>query len=535
MIQLLSDSEQRAAYYEEKGYWKPLTLGDHLKSWGDSYGNRIALVQEGRHMSYAELNRGAAELAAGFYDLGLQKGDRVLVQLPNNIEFVLSCFALFRLGAIPILSMPANRFSEIDAFCTLAEPVAYITTNRFLGFDYHDLAHGMMAKHASLKHLISDNGEMDGSLALNSLKRSFKEMPDPHYRDPAVLLLSGGTSGTPKLIPRTHTHYAYNATASAAICKFSKNTVYLAVLPAAHNFPFACPGILGTLSVGGRVVLSQTTSCDEAFPLIEEERVTVTSLVPALVNFWLEARKWDESDLSSLSLLQVGGAPLSEALAAEIEPVLGCRLQQVFGMAEGLLCYTHSEDADEVVLTTQGRPLSEDDELRLVDEHGNDVPAGEEGELLVRGPYTIQGYYRAPEDNERSFTPDGYYRSGDIARLTPEGNIQVIGRVKDQINRAGEKISAAEVESHLCAHPDIKEVALVGLPDEELGERSCAFVESANRDLDLPTIHKYLQQRGLARYKMPDQLEIVEAWPLTNVGKINKRELISKALERNDK
>ncbi len=524
-----ADRQQRVTGYEQKGYWQPFTLGEHLRAWARKYGERVALVGQGRRMSYKELDRCADELASGFYHLGIKPGDRILIQLPNRIEFVLSCFALFRIGAIPILSMPSGREADIDALCNLAGPVAYITTSRFLGFDFYALAQKMASKHPCLKYIITDEGVESGNLALCNLGRPPSDLVGPHYRDTALLLLSGGTTGTPKLIPRTHTDYAYNARASAQRCRLTAQSVCLTVLPAAHNFPLACPGILGTLSVGGRVVLAQTTSYDEAFPLIEKERVTITALVPSLVNFWLAAREWDASDLSSLRLLQVGGAPLDAALAAAVEPVLGCCLQQVFGMAEGLLCYTRPEDPGHVVIHTQGRPLCEDDEIRIVDEQDNDLPHGEMGELLVRGPYTIRGYYRAPEENRRAFTFDEFYRSGDKARITPEGNIQVKGRIKDQINRAGEKIAAAEIEFHLRAHPDIRDAALVALPDEHLGERSCAFIMCSAPHPDLTTIHKFLRQRGLARHKMPDQLESIDAWPMTDVGKINKRELVSQA------
>ena len=527
MEQLHQDwPEEIAIKYEQKGYWKPLTLGEHLRSWAQKYGDHIALVDQDKRISYNQLDWRADELASGLHHLGIQQGDRVLIQLPNSIEFVLSCFALFRLGAIPILSMPANREADIDAICALAEPVAYITVDTFLGFDHHGLAQKMASQHPCLKYVIVD-GEHSDSYALNSLGRPPEDIPSPHYRDTALLLLSGGTTGPPKLIPRTHTDYAYNAQASAERCELNSQSVYLAALPVAHNFPLACPGVLGTLSVGGRVVLARTSSYDEAFPLIERERVTITSLVPPLVNLWLQAREWDTSDLSSLCMLQVGGSLLEPALAARVEPGLGCRLQQVLGMAEGLLCYTLLDDPDDIIIQTQGRPLCVDDEIRIVDEDGHDVPPGEIGELLVRGPYTIRGYYRAVEQNVRAFTPDGYYRSGDKVRITSEGNLEVKGRIKDQINRAGEKIAADEIEFYLCSHPDIQGAAVVGLPDEHLGERSCAFIMSSRSNLDLLAIHKFLQQRGLPRHKMPDQLESIEAWPLTNVGKVDKRKLVS--------
>lgn len=519
--------------YIKKGYWRPYSFGEELRIWAEKYGDRTALVARGQRISYQELDQIVDELTAGFIGLGIRPGDRVLMQLPNTIEFVASFFALFRFGAIPIFTMPASREADIDALCAHAEPVAYITTSHFLGFDYQPMVRKMAAKHSCLKFLITDDGLMPGTLSLQTLRQPPKvEYTNPHYQDTALLLISGGTTGTPKLIPRRHTDYAFNARASAERCGINKDSVYLCVLPSAHNFSLSSPGILGVLTMGGRIVFGETTSYDEAFPLIEKEKVTITALVPALLNLWLEAREWEDADLSSLRLLQVGGAPLDPAVAAMVGPVLGCRLQQVFGTAEGLLCYTSPDDPDEVVLHTQGRPLCVDDEIRFVDEHDNDVAPGEEGELLVRGPYTIQGYYRAPEVNKRAITPDGYYRSGDIARMTPDGNIQVRGRIKDQINKSGEKIASIEIENHLRCFAGIQDAAVVGVPDTVLGERLCAWVISEDSTIDLSKIHKFFQDYGFARHKFPDQLEIIDTWPVTSVGKINKRELISLAAAR---
>lgn len=521
-------SKHLADEYEQNGYWEPLTLGQHLRIWGQKYKKHTAIVDKSKRMTYDELDQRADELAIGFHQIGIRPGNRVLLQLPNSTNFIVSCFALFRLGSIPTLSMMANGTTDIDAFCTLAEPVAYITVNKFLGFDYYALAQKMKSQHRCLKHIIIDSESSDADYELNSLGgTSTVDLFPPHYRDTALLLLSGGTTGAPKLIPRTHADYAYNAKASAKRCKLNFKSVYLAALPIAHNFPLACPGILGTLSVGGTVVLSRTPNYDETFPLIANERVTITSLVPPLVNIWLQACEWENSDLSSLSILQVGGSPLEDSVATKIKPVLGCQLQQVFGMAEGLLCFTELDAPDSVVLHTQGKPLSADDEIKIVDENGVDVHPGNLGELLVRGPYTIRGYYRAPEQNKHSFTHDGFYKSGDKVRITPEGNFQVFGRLKDQINRAGEKIDATEIETHLRSHPAIQEASLVPLPDEHLGERSCAFIICPSVDLSLNDIRKFLLKLGVSPYKVPDQLELIEEWPLTSFSKIDKRKLVS--------
>ncbi|MFS0554775.1 salicylate synthase [Brevibacillus sp. 179-C9.3 HS] len=523
--------EQAAVAYEQRGLWEPLTLGQQLRKWAEQYQNKEVLVEDEERLTYHELDSKVDALASGFYHMGIKKGDNVAVQLPNRISFVLTCFALFRIGAVPILVLPAHREAELDGIFTLAKPVAYIIPTTFLGFDYTNMAEHLVKRHASVKFVMTD-GESSIGMNLAGISGPPIELEAPSYKDTALLLLSGGTTGTPKLIPRTHADYAYNAKAAAARCQLTEQSVYLAVLPIAHNFPLCCPGILGTMSVGGKIVLSKTTSCDEAFPLIEKERVTITGLVPSIVQVWQEVLEWDSSsDLSSLEVLQVGGSMLDDNLASRISRDWKCKLQQVFGMAEGLICCTSLDDHESIITSCQGRPISEADEVRIVDEHGNDVAQGEYGELIVRGPYTIRGYYRAEEQNRESFTPDGFYRSGDKARITPEGNIQIGGRIKEQINRAGEKIMPAEVESYLRMHPAIKDAALITLPDPILGEKSCAFLITEDEEISLADIHTFFQEKGVARYKMPDQIEFIDYWPLTSVGKVNKAKLKELALK----
>lgn len=522
------ERDNRYAKYEALGYWEFLSLGNHLRRWVHTYGDRVALVEGDRHVSYTMLDRRVDELAAGFVDMGIQQGDSVVVQLPNTIAFVETLFALFRIGALAIMAMPAHREAELDGIFALAQPVAHIVPERFLGFDYREMGAALQKKHESVRALIVD-GE-GGTHALSQIKAEPMPLEAPSHRDAALLLLSGGTTGTPKLIPRTHADYAFNAKASAVRCGLNEDSVYMAVLPVAHNFPLSCPGVLGTLSVGGKVVFCKTTSFDEAFPLISKEKVTITALVPAIVNLWLQALEWDTTDISSLEVLQVGGSPLDESIARRISPEMGCRLQQVFGMAEGLVCYTGLDGDEAAVCTTQGVPLCPDDEVRIVDGEGRDVHAGEIGELLVRGPYTISGYYRAPEVNRQSFTPEGFYRSGDQARVLPNGAIQVQGRIKEQVNRAGEKIMAAEVESLLMSHPEIDDAVVVALPDDHLGERSCAFVRCEEPSMSLKGVHDFFKEKGVARFKMPDQLEHISSWPLTSVGKVDKKALVRSML-----
>ncbi|AQR65658.1 salicylate synthase [Aquaspirillum sp. LM1] len=511
--------------YQQAGYWQQQTLGQQLRDWASRFASRIAVVDGEQRISYQALDQQVDRLSASLHALGITQGDRVLVQLPNSLAFVSVCFALFRLGAWPILAMPSQRSHDIQALCHLAEPVAYIAPTRFLGFDYRPLADEVSAQHPAVQVFLLDAG-LDPFSCFAPAPPAAADWPEPDPFSPALLLLSGGTTGTPKLIPRTHADYLYNAQTMAQCSGVNSQTVYLAALPVAHNFPLSCPGLLGVWQAGGCVVMARTPGFDETFPLIARERVTLTALVPPLVQLWVSAREWDNSDLSSLEVLQVGGSRLDRGLAAAITPALGCQLQQVFGMAEGLICCTRLNDPLQQVLHTQGRAISPLDEVRIVDpDTGLPVQEGECGELQVRGPYTIQGYYRAAAHNALSFTADGFYRSGDWVWRTPEGNLVVEGRIKEQINRAGEKIASAEVEDALSGYPGMSQCTLVGVADDSLGERSCLCMIADGEPPSLGEIQHALQAKGFPRYKQPDQLLCVRSWPLTSVGKIDKRQL----------
>ena len=523
--------------YRDEGYWQGDLLTELPRRWAQRSGDTTALVSGTDRISYAELDRQVDTMAAGLLVLGIGARDRVVVQLPNTAEFVVLLFALLRCGAIPVLALPAHRRTEIEHLTALSEAVGYVIPDTSGGFDYRTLAQQVQARVPSLRQVLvaGDPGsftalaDVPGLVDVPARPRPF---PPADPADVAVLLISGGTTGKPKLIPRTHDDYAYNARASAQVCGLGTDTVYLVCLPAAHNFPLACPGILGTFMAGGAVVMSPAPSADVAFALIERERVTVTALVPPLVRLWVEATEWDTCDRSSLRLLQVGGAKLAATLAGQVRPRLGCRLQQVFGMAEGLLNYTRLDDPDELVTTTQGRPLSPADEVRIVDQADTDVVDGEIGELWTRGPYTVRGYYRVPEYNATAFTVDGFYRTGDLVRRLPSGHLVVEGRIKDVINRGGENVSAAELEEHLLTHPAVAQAAVIALPEQTFGEVACAVITASGPAPTLKELTAFLADRGLARYKLPDKLVVLDQLPLTAVGKISKQELVERLRDR---
>jgi 2,3-dihydroxybenzoate-AMP ligase/pristinamycin I synthetase-1 len=506
-----------------------VTLGGLLRRSAERHADRTAVVCGNRRFSYRQLDDWADRLAAGLSARGIGTGDRVLVQLPNSAEFIALCFALFRIGALPVFTLPSYRGVELQHLCDISAPVAYVIPDTFSWFDYRPLAAEVVERNPSVRNVfvVGDSGSFDAGPfeAVDELGAAAAEFAGPDPAEVAFFLLSGGTTALPKLIPRTHDDYAYQARVTAEICELGPGTVYLAVLPIEFNFTWGCPGVVGVLGAGGTVVLAKSPSPDECFGLIEAERVTMTSMVPTVAHLWLEARGSSPCDLSSLEVIQVGSAKLHREVAERIQPVFGCRLQQVFGMAEGLLTFTRYDDPEETILSTQGRPVSPGDEVRVVDSAGHEVPVGEVGELLTKGPYTLRGYYRAPEHNAVAFTEDGFYRSGDLVRLTEDGNMVVEGRLKDVIIRGGDKVSATEVEAHLTAHPEIQQAAVVPMPDPVLGERTCAFIIAAGTPPRLIELRKLLRSRGLADFKLPDRVEVVARFPLTGLGKVDKKAL----------
>jgi len=531
-----------AARYRQKGYWEDRSLASVFDEVCARFAERIALIGGGERIRYGELAARVERLALHLLRLGLRPLDRVVVQLPNAPEFVVLYFALQKVGAIPIMALPAHRYLEIRHCVGLAEAVAYAVPGRLRDFDFLELARRIRGEQAPLRTVLVDAEEVPpGFVSLPAMLRQDSGLPrgalaririDP--TDPAVFQLSGGTTGVPKLIPRTHNDYVYNSRTAAEAVDLRPEDALLVVLPVAHNLPLACPGIQGVLLRGARAVLSPTPRASDVFPLIERERVTHLPVVPALLIRWINDPAIEKHDLSSVRVIQSGGQRLQPEVKRRAEALVpGATVQENFGMAEGLLTFVRLDDPYEVRLLTVGRPVSPDDEIRLVDEEGREVPEGEVGELACRGPYTLRGYYRAPEHNARVFTRDGFYLTGDLMRRHPSGNLIVEGRKKDLINRGGEKISAEEVENLILGHPAVQNVACVPMPDPVLGERTCAFVvPRPGRAVTLAELADFLLEAGIAKYKLPERVELVEELPLSPFGKVSKQILAKRIAEK---
>jgi 2,3-dihydroxybenzoate-AMP ligase len=523
-----------AKRYRERGYWADKSLAEEFKVVFKRFANRIALIDCDRSITYAELDRLSTNLALHLLEAGFVPLDRVVIQLPNLAEFVILYFALQKIGCIPIAALVTHRFAEISQFVELSGAKACVIPEAHGDCDYAEIVNRIRKQSPTLKYGILLGERREGFLSLPEMIATPAKLPasalsELHFdpTDPAVFQLSGGTTGIPKLIPRTHNDYAYNSKVAASVCGVTADSILLIVLPIAHNLPLACPGIQGFMFHGGSVVVSMSARPEDMCTLIEKHRVTHVKVVPALLIRLLNDPAVTKHDLSSLRYIQSGGQRLQpEVRLLSRKLIPSAFVQENFGMSEGLLMFVRIDDPEDVRLETVGRPVSPDDEVKILDDDDNEVPFGEVGELCCRGPYTLRGYFGVPEYNARTFTSDGFYRSGDLMRQHPSGNYMVEGRKKDLINRGGEKISAEEVENLILSHPAVKNVACIAVPDPDLGERMCACVLLKDgAELRFEALNTFLMGKEIAKYKLPERLEILADFPLSTFGKVSKKQL----------
>jgi 2,3-dihydroxybenzoate-AMP ligase len=529
-----------AAHYRQRGYWEDRPLIAHFADAFEKHRDRVALVAGEERITYRELGQRVEHLARHLLDLGYRPLDRVVVHLPNVAEFVYLFFALQQVGAVPLLALPLHRHREISHYVSFVGARGYAVPDRVGDFDYLALVRQVMAAPGTaLDHVFVAGDDVPEEPPFVSLRRLLTTEPeatsadldavratiDPE--DPCCFQLSGGTTGIPKVIPRSHNDYIYNSKAAAAVNDIGPDDALLVVLPVAHNFPLASPGLQAFLLAGARVVLAPSPRAEHVLPLIEGQAVTHLEIVPALIIRWLDDPRLGETDVSSVRVVNSGGQKWQPETKIRTEAAFPkAKVQEVFGMAEGLLFFPRLDDPSEVRIETVGRPVCPDDEVRLVDDDGRDVAAGEVGELICRGPYTLRGYFNAPDHNAKVFTPDGFFKTGDLMRFHPSGNYVVEGRKKDVINRGGEKISAEEVENLILGLPQVRNVACVPIPDPVLGEKMCAVViPRPGQTVTLAEIVAHLTDAGLARYKHPERVELVDLFPISNFGKVQKNVL----------
>jgi 2,3-dihydroxybenzoate-AMP ligase len=516
-----------AKRYREKGYWQDKPLAEEFRACFARYSDKVFLVDGERQYTYRRLDELSDNLALNLLELGLQPLERVVPTLPNVAEFVILYFALQKIGAVPIAALVTHRFAEISQFVSLSGATTCIYPERHGEFEFEPMIRRVQGANASLKFCIplpQLRSLIDRPANLPRSKLSEIRI-DP--TDPCIFQLSGGTTGIPKLIPRTHNDYAYNSKTAAPVCGVGADSVLLLALPIAHNLPLACPGIQGYFFQGGKVVLSPSTRPEEIFPLVQRHKVTHIKVVPALLIRLINDPAIGSHDLSSVRIIQSGGQRMQPEVRLKTHRLIpSCFVQENFGMSEGMLFFVRLDDPEEVKLETCGRPICPDDEVKLLDDEDREVPDGEVGELACRGPYTLRGYFGVPEYNARQFTRDGFYRSGDLMRRHSSGNYIVEGRKKDLINRGGEKISCEEIENLILSHPAVQNVACVPVPDPNLGEKMCAcLVLKPGKDMQLAELVEFLKTKEIAKFKLPERMLVLDDFPVSTFGKVSKKAL----------
>lgn len=520
--------------YEDQGYLDKETIHGAIMESAKKYPDKDAVIDFEGTYTYRQLDDYSNYLADYFIKEGLKKDDTVLLQLPNIRLYVAVLLGLLKAGIKPVLMLPTHREKELESVGNTIHSKAYIGCVEFLGVDYVSMAYKLFKEgRLNVEKIFADTtftgddgyeAEVLPGFGDKVIGTEYNDYVN-NYRDTALYLLSGGTTNLPKLIPRIHEAYVYNARATCKVTDITDKSVYLAVLSTSHDYPLTSPGILGCLYSGGTIVLCHTAGFDEAFDMIERYKVTFTSIVPAIALIWAEVLDWYEADFSSLERISLGAAKIDRKLALKLIDKLDIKLHQAYGLGEGITCYTSIDDPLDVILETQGKPVSKGDSVKIVDANGNELSPYEQGELLEKGPYTFMGYYGNEALNENLFTEDGYLHTGDKAYLDADGNVVICGRVKEQINRAGENVSPVEVETILRKHPDIKDAAVFGRSDERLGERTTAMIISDNPELTNTDIVQFFIKEGIAQYKIPDEIHFTEKFLYTNVGKVDKKNL----------
>lgn len=524
-----------AELYVSRRWWSGLACGDLLDRAADVYPERPAVVDSKARFTYAELREAADRLAIALLDLGIKPLERVLLQLPNWHEFAYIYFALQKIGAIPVLLIDRYRQYEAGYLCRCVQASAWILPETWGKVDYRPVVSDVLKENPQTRHVIMVRaGKACSHHRLEDLiapvKRNHETIqrleacrPDPFQV--AHMGPTGGSTGIPKVAPHTHNDLLCNMKYTAAAWELTLNDITLLANPIGHDLTFT-KGFLGTVSTCGTAVMLDSTSPEHICEAIRKEKVTALVWVPTLAARLLDFHGLGNYDLSSLKKMHCGGGKSQPALIRAVREKLNCLYFNAYGGTEGMTCITRAHYDLQRVCQTVGRQCCPYDTYKIVDPYGNEVPPNTEGELLIKGPAVFTGYYNSPEENKTAFTDDGFFRAGDLAMIDESGDIILCGRLKDVIKRGGESISAPEIETLISGHPDVVLVGVVGMPDAEMGERVCAYIQPRNgANLDFATIISYLKGLGASVLQLPERIEFVEKMPLTKTEKLDKRSL----------
>jgi non-ribosomal peptide synthetase component E (peptide arylation enzyme) len=516
---------QLAWGYRRSGSWRPETLVQRFDRTCLSAPHGVAIVDGDRRLTFVEVDQLVGRLARHLVELGVQPRDVVSWQLPNWWEAVVVHFAALRVGAVPNPVNPIYRAAELRAVLGEARPKVLVVPKTFRGFGYAGLASKIRHDVPTLEHVIVARGAAPGAVELDALIEA--DAPSPPWirpEDPsatALLLYTSGTTGTAKGVQHTHETLLYEIDSLRDVHAITPSDRYLGGGPVAHIAGLVY-GVLMPFALGTSTVLLDRWNAGRAIDLIERERVTFQMGTPTFLQTLGEDANADRRDLSSFRLFSTSWASITAELIRDAGKRLGCVVKRAYGSTEvPTLTATSVDDPEDARLETDGRAIGPA-EMRIVTDRGRDVRPGNEGEIWARSPEVFVGY-RDPTLEEEAFAQDGWYRTGDIGRVDADGYLRVTGRLKDIIIRGGENVSVKEIEDLLSEHPGIAEVAVVGMPDRKLGDRTCAVV--VPRSGQTPTLEgvvDFLRDREIASQKLPERLELRERLPKTASGKVVK-------------
>lgn len=527
--------KEDAEKYNRYRWWLGITWGDMLDKATDLYPDKEGLIDDTSRFTYGELRKKVDRLAIGFMALGIKERDFVLLQIPNWHEYVFAFFALQKIGAIPVLLIARHGLAEIKHVCGLTHPVAWIGPVRYRNTDFLSILAEVKSEAGGLESLISvRSGANPGFLSLEEVMDG-KELTDadvqalaarrPDPMEVSMILLTGGTTGLPKAVPRTHNDYISSVEYHSRAWEITSDDVVLTVAPVSHAQGMHT-GVGGAFFNFAKYVLTDSTDAGDICRVIERERVTAFPTVPALVQRIVSLENLGEYNLGSLKKIYAGGAPSTPELVRSVYERIGCKFVNTLGAAEGLGSMTRLHADLETICTTVGQKDCPYAQYKAVDLDGHEVQPGREGELLAKGPGIFSGYFKSEEDNKKTFTSDGFFKTGDLAKIDESGTMTITGRIKETILRGGETISAVAIERMISSHPGVAEAAVIGMPDKIFGERICAYVTlKEGASLSFQELVAYLKSIGASVLQMPERLEIIDAIPLTKIGKADKKAL----------
>lgn len=537
-------SHERIMEYTRMGCWGSRTLLDDFKQHAHNMPDALAIVDPlnkeallgtaPERVRYGQFDQAVEATASALLAEGLQKDDIVLVQMPNCWELAMLYLAIARAGGV-ISPIPMQwRSKEITYVAELTQAAAMITVHEFHGFGHRAMAEKVRRKVPSLKKIYT----------YEDVRRMMEEKPNPSLNllyidadDIFTLCWTSGTEAQPKGCPLSHNNWRCQA-AIALASGMQPGDVMLTAGPLV-NMASVGTVYVPWLRFGGTVVLHHPFDPQLLLKQMVQERIQYTLLVPAVVNMILKHPAAQGVDLSSVRVITVGSAPPSLWSMQEFKKRWNVDIGNIWGQNEGTALVSGVEEVPDMAIRVDhlprygapgvewATPMARFVQTKVVGPDGTELTEdGAVGELLYRGPNVIPGYFKRPDLNAQAFDADGYFRTGDLFQIAQGRYLKFFERAKDIIIRGGYNISAQEVENVLLAHPAVQDVAAVGMPDENLGERTCVYVvPKPGQTVTLEDLTGYMRDQGVATYKLPERLELVEAIPRNPVGKILKKEL----------